>query len=98
MAAIITLVSGVLIGGYAFASGNIFAMSCLFDPVTNTTNEVVSVTQYARCACNSTFGRKVCVLVSVVCVCVCVCVCGEGCVCACVCVWRGVSVRVRVCV
>ena len=92
MAAIITLVSGVLIGGYAFASGNIFAMSCLFDPVTNTTNEVVSVTQYARCACNSTFGRKVCV-----CVCVCVCVWRGLRLCVRLCV-EGVSVRVRVCV
>ena len=45
MAAIITFVSGVLIGGYAFANGNKFAMSCLFDPVTNRTNDAVSVTQ-----------------------------------------------------
>ncbi len=45
MAAIIAFVSGVLIGGYAFANGNKLAVSCLFDPMTNTTNHVVSVTQ-----------------------------------------------------
>ena len=44
-AAIIGFVSGVLIGGYAFANGNKLAVSCLFDPMTNTTNDVVSVTQ-----------------------------------------------------
>ena len=41
----VAFVSGVLIGGHAFANGNKFAMSCLFDPVTNTTSDVVSVTQ-----------------------------------------------------
>ena len=45
MAAIITFVSGVLIGGVAFTNGNRFAVNCLFDPVTNTTNDVISVTQ-----------------------------------------------------
>ena len=45
MAAIVGFVSGVLIGGYAFANDNKFALSCLFDPVTNTNNDVVSVTQ-----------------------------------------------------
>ena len=45
MAAIITFVSGVLIGGVAFTNGHTFAKSCLFDPVTNTTNDVISVTQ-----------------------------------------------------
>ena len=45
MTAIITFVSGVLIGGVAFSDGHRFAKSCLFDPVTNTTNDVISVTQ-----------------------------------------------------
>ena len=45
MAAIITFVSAVLIGGMAFTEGHRFAKSCLFDPVTNTTNDVISVTQ-----------------------------------------------------
>ena len=45
MATIVTFVSGVLIGGYAFANGNRFAVSCLFDAVTNATNDVISVTQ-----------------------------------------------------
>ena len=45
MAAIITFVSGVLTGGVAFIYGHTFAKSCLFDPVTNTTNDMISVTQ-----------------------------------------------------
>ena len=45
MAAIITFVSAVLIGGVAFTNGHTFAKSCLFDPVTNTTNGMISVTQ-----------------------------------------------------
>ena len=45
MATIITFVSGVLIGGMAFIYSHTFAMSCLFDPVTNTTNDMISVTQ-----------------------------------------------------
>ena len=45
MAAIITFVSGVLIGGMAFTNGHTFTKSCLFDPVTNTTNDMISVTQ-----------------------------------------------------
>ena len=45
MAIIVTFVSGMLIGGYAFANGNRFAVSCLFDAVTNATNDVISVTQ-----------------------------------------------------
>ena len=35
----------VLIGGAAFTEGQRLAKSCLFDPVTNTTNDVISVTQ-----------------------------------------------------
>ena len=45
MAPIITFVSSVLIGGVAFTNGYRFAKSCLFDPMTNTTNDVISVTQ-----------------------------------------------------
>ena len=45
MVAIITFVSSVLIGGVAFINGHTFAKSCLFDPVTNTINDVISVTQ-----------------------------------------------------
>ena len=45
MAAIITSVSCVLIGGVAFTDGHRFAKSCLFDPVTNTTSDIISVTQ-----------------------------------------------------
>ena len=45
MAAIITFVSAVLIGGTAFTNGHRLAKSCLFDPVTNTTNDIISVTQ-----------------------------------------------------
>ena len=45
MATIITFVSAVLIGGMAFTDGHRFAKICLFDPVTNTTNDVISVTQ-----------------------------------------------------
>ena len=45
MAAIITFVSGVLIGGVAFSDGHRFAKSCLFDPVTNTTNDIVYETK-----------------------------------------------------
>ena len=45
MAAIITCVSAVLIGGFTFAHGNRFADGCLFDPVTNTTNDIVYETK-----------------------------------------------------
>ena len=45
MTTIIIFVSSVLIGGVAFTNGHTFAKICLFDPVTNTTNEIISVTQ-----------------------------------------------------
>ena len=45
MTANITFVSGVLIGGVAFTHGHTFTKICLFDPVTNTTNDMISVTQ-----------------------------------------------------
>ena len=45
MAAIITFVSAVLIGGFTFAHGNRLADGCLFDPVTNTTNDIVYETK-----------------------------------------------------
>ena len=45
MAAIITFVSAVLFGGAAFSNGHKFTKICLFDPVTNTTNGMISVTQ-----------------------------------------------------
>ena len=45
MAAIIKFVSGALIGGVAFIYGHRVTKICLFDPVTNTTNDMISVTQ-----------------------------------------------------
>ena len=45
MATIVPFVSGVLIGGYAFTSANTLVGSCLFDPVTNATSDIIFMTQ-----------------------------------------------------